>query len=113
MQRIFVTDFLIRLNCLAEGNFIERNYFAFHILDGDRDGIIGSTDLQNIQAELLTPFCEDRKSQIARDTSGALLNQCKCILSSEINRLYKYFYEAQCMKVGNQQKETITLAKFV
>ena len=48
MQRIFVTDFLIRLNCLAEGNFIERNYFAFHILDGDRDGIIGSTDLQNI-----------------------------------------------------------------
>lgn len=56
LQRIFVTDYLVRLWCLAEGSFIERNYFAFQILDGDRDGQIGAADIVKINEELLLPY---------------------------------------------------------
>jgi hypothetical protein len=48
LKRIYITDYLVRLWGLAEGTFIERNLFAFQMLDGDRDGFISAADLVEI-----------------------------------------------------------------
>lgn len=53
LQRIYINDYAIKLLPLAEGGFIERNYFAFQLLDGDRDGAISALDLIEIDKELL------------------------------------------------------------
>jgi len=38
---------------ICDGSFIERNYFAFYLLDHNRDGYIGASDLLEIYKELL------------------------------------------------------------
>lgn len=42
---IYISDFTVRLWGLVEGGFIDRNQFAFQMLDGDRDGVISASDL--------------------------------------------------------------------
>ena len=42
LERIYMADFAARVWCLVEGGFIQRNWFAFKMLDGDKDGFLGA-----------------------------------------------------------------------
>jgi hypothetical protein len=63
LKRIYVTDYVQRLWGLACGSFIEKNYFAFCLLDWDNDGLIGASDLVHVQKEILLPFCHSEPHQ--------------------------------------------------
>ena len=53
MKRIYLPQFLATVFPLIYGNWVEKNYFAFKIYDGDNDGIISSIDVSDIIKNLL------------------------------------------------------------
>lgn len=53
MKRIYLPQFLIMVYPLIFGNWVEKNYFAFKMYDGDNDGIISSIDISDIIKNLV------------------------------------------------------------
>jgi Ca2+-binding EF-hand superfamily protein len=53
MKTIYLPDFLIVMHPLIYGNWIEKNYFAFRMYDGDNDGIISSVDIGDLLKNLI------------------------------------------------------------
>jgi hypothetical protein len=82
---IYISDFTARLWGLAEGGFIERNSFAFQMLDGDHDGVISATDLIAINEQMLNHFCAHTEAK-----TDICINRCHCVLSRETSKLYKF-----------------------
>ena len=48
MKRLYLPQFLLAVRPLIYGDYLEKNYFAFRLYDGDNDGIISNTDLIDI-----------------------------------------------------------------
>ena len=86
---------------ICDGSFIERNYFAFYLLDHNRDGYIGASDLLEIYKEIL--ICNKAQNQY----------DCECLFSNEINKLYKFCYTWLLTKSEFKQKEEISIENFI
>ena len=48
MKSIYLPQFLLVMHPLIYGNWIEKNFFAFRLYDGDNDGLITSVDVQDL-----------------------------------------------------------------
>ena len=53
MQRIYFDDYLVRLYGLANGSFVEKNYFAFCLYDADGDGVLAAQDIVTIHESVV------------------------------------------------------------
>ena len=84
-----------------EGGFIERNWFAFKMLDGDKDGYLGAQDLCDIRDELMSPVCS---KESVFNAGTKTLYQCKCAFSSEINTIYEYYFNTKLIKRQPRQQ---------
>lgn len=80
MKRIYLPQFLAVVHPLIYGNYVEKNYVAFRLYDGDDDGVITSLDLTDLIKNLLD-----------RCPNGGVgkfqTKQCKCVLYEEVENL--------------------------
>lgn len=53
MKRVYLPQFLAIVHPIIYGNFIEKNFVAFRMYDGDNDGIISSLDLTDLMKNML------------------------------------------------------------
>jgi hypothetical protein len=81
MKRIYLPQFLAMVYPLVYGNWVEKNYFAFKLYDGDNDGIISSIDISDIIKNLLEQ-CP------LRGSAKYQTRKCDCQLYKEVESIY-------------------------
>ena len=91
----------MQVYCLFSGHIVERNLFAFRLLDGDNDGEIQAKDFIDI-IEKMCGLCQIRGGY----------NKCFCVLSQEIGCLYNNYFEKN-LKVFKRMQTRFTLDYFV
>jgi hypothetical protein len=65
--RIYYPQYLSRLWMLYEGNFMERNQFAFLLMDSDQDGILDARDIQLLFREVIDKKCPEKRIKPIND----------------------------------------------
>jgi len=106
MKRIYLPQFMAIMYPLIYGNWIEKNYFAFRLLDGDNDGIISAIDLSDLIKNVLDKC----------PSSGYGKNQtknCKCILYQEIMSLYNMSLSEDILVQNKKMRKTIDFPIFL
>ena len=83
MKSIYLPQFLLVMHPLIYGNWIEKNFFAFRLYDGDNDGLITSVDVQDLIKNIIEqcPMTGHGRNQT---------KSCKCVLYNEVMLLYNY-----------------------
>ena len=71
---------MVRLWGIFEGSFVERNYFAFSLLDQDSDGVIHAFDIQMMLTEFFGNVCPPKQK-----TMNLELSQQKSSKAGEID----------------------------
>ena len=106
MKRIYLPQFMIIVHPLIFGNWIEKNYFAFRMLDGDDDGVISAVDL----SDLIKNVLEKCPNTGHGDHQTKL---CTCVMYQEVMGLYEMTL-GDNIKVENQKlRKHIDFATFL
>ena len=106
MKRIYLPQFMVIVHPLIFGNWIEKNYFAFRMLDGDNDGIISAVDLSDLIQSVLekcpsTGFGEN------------LTKKCTCIMYEEVMKLYDMNLYENILVENQKLRKHIDFATFL
>ena len=98
MKRIYLPHFLAVVFPLIYGNWVEKNYVAFKIYDGDNDGIISSIDVSDIIKNFLEqcPYKGHGKWQTRK---------CECALYKEVDKIYNFVMDQNLLLVGESKKK--------
>lgn len=106
MKRIYLPQFVTLVHPLIFGNWIEKNYFAFRLLDGNNDGIISAVDLSDLIENVLdkcpsTGFGENRTKL------------CFCTLYEEVMALYNMDLAENILVESQKLRKEIDFATFL
>ena len=91
---------------LIYGNWIEKNYFAFRMYDGDNDGIISSVDIGDLLKNLIEhcPMQGYGKFQTKK---------CSCILYEEVMLLYNFSLNENLLVENKKNRKSIDFMAFL
>lgn len=98
MKRIYLPQFMAIVHPIIYGNYVEKNYAAFRLYDGDDDGIISSLDLTDLMKNLLERC----------PVSGVgkfLTKECKCALFNEIKTMNNYILKENIFAAKKRKKQ--------
>ena len=90
-------QFLAVVHPLIYGNYIEKNYVAFRLYDGDADGVISSLDLNDMIKNLLDrcPMGGVGKFQT---------KSCSCSLYQEVDHLNQFILRENIFATKKRKK---------
>lgn len=97
MKRIYLPQFMTVVHPIIYGNYIEKNYVAFRLYDGDNDGIINSLDLTDLMKNLLDRCPE---SGIGKYYT----KDCKCVIFEEIKTLFNFILKENIFAAKKRKK---------
>ena len=106
MKTIYLPQFLLVMHPLIYGNWIEKNYFAFRMYDGDNDGVISSIDIGDLLKNLIEqcPMSGFDKYQTKK---------CSCVLYEEIMLLYNFSLNENLLVENKKNRKTIGFMAFL
>ena len=97
MKRVYLPQFMTVVHPIIYGNYIEKNFVAFRLYDGDNDGIISSLDLTDLMKNLL--------ERCPMSGAGKFLTKdCKCAMFEEIKVLYNYILKENIFAAKKRKK---------